>query len=135
MAFWRAAAAFLFVLATSGAAFSQDNAVLERRAAALGDEIRCVVCQAESINDSAAPMAADLRLLIREKMAAGASDDEIKNWLRDRYGDFILLRPPVQGNTYILWSAPVLIGIFAIWPLAKLTLRARMRRLRGSSRK
>jgi cytochrome c-type biogenesis protein CcmH len=74
----------------------------------LGQQIRCVVCQSESIEDSQADMAHDMRLLVREKIAAGWSDAQITEYLRARYGDFILLRPPVQENTLLLWGAPVL---------------------------
>ena len=90
----------------------------EARAVALGGEFRCVVCQAESINDSAATMARDLRRLVRERIAAGATDDEIRAYVRARYGDFILLRPPVQANTTVLWMAPLVVlltaGVFIV---------------------
>ena len=84
------------------------DAVQESRAQSLGYEIRCVVCQSESINDSQADMARDLRLLVRDKIKAGMSDDEVREFLRSRYGDFILLKPPFQANTLLLWLFPVI---------------------------
>ena len=80
---------------------------------ALGHEIRCVVCQSESIEDSQADAARDLRQLVRDKIAAGWSDAQIADYLRARYGDFILLRPPVQPNTWLLWLCPALFLIIA----------------------
>jgi cytochrome c-type biogenesis protein CcmH len=79
----------------------------EARALKLGSEIRCVVCQSESINDSQADMAYDLRQLVRDKIAAGWDDRRITDYIRARYGDFILLRPPFQANTYLLWLSPL----------------------------
>jgi len=84
------------------------DAAQEQRAQALGQEIRCVVCQSESIEDSQAEMAHDMRLLVRDKIREGWSDTQITEYLRTRYGDFVLLRPPVQENTTLLWAAPVL---------------------------
>ncbi len=91
-------------------AMSAENALpdpaQEERAEKVGSELRCVVCQSESINDSQAEMAHDMRILIREKIKGGWTDDQILGYLRDRYGDFILLRPPFQTNTYVLWLLP-----------------------------
>lgn len=86
----------------------------EARARAMFAEVRCVVCQNESIDDSEAEMAHDLRQIVREQVAAGRSDDQIRAFLVERYGDFILLKPPVDPVTAILWGAPfaiVLIGV------------------------
>jgi cytochrome c-type biogenesis protein CcmH len=80
----------------------------EARALAIGNEVRCVVCQSESINDSQADMARDLRKLVRDKISLGWSDAQIFDYMRARYGDFILLRPPFQLNTLMLWLSPVL---------------------------
>ena len=85
---------------------------LETRARSLSAEIRCLVCQNQSIDDSDAELARDLRLIIRERLVAGDSDSEIQAFLVARYGDFVLLRPPFKPVTYILWVAPFL--IFAI---------------------
>jgi len=93
---------------------------LEARAVALGEELRCVVCQSESINSSQASMASDMRLLVRDKISAGWSDQKILDFLRVRYGDFILLRPPVQNNTYLLWASPLIFLILATGLVATL---------------
>lgn len=84
---------------------------LEARARALSAELRCLVCQNESIDESRAPLAHDLRILIRQHIAAGESNREIKAYLVARYGDFILLKPPVKLETLLLWGAPILILI------------------------
>jgi cytochrome c-type biogenesis protein CcmH len=81
---------------------------LEARAQALGRELRCLVCQNQSIEDSNADLARDLRLLVRERIAAGASDDQVMQFVHSRYGDFVLLRPPVSAATLLLWATPVL---------------------------
>lgn len=85
----------------------------EARAMAIGGELRCVVCQSESINDSQADMARDMRQLVRDKISSGWNDAQIIDYIRARYGDFILLRPPFQANTYILWLCPVLLLSFS----------------------
>jgi cytochrome c-type biogenesis protein CcmH len=84
----------------------------EARAVALQKELRCVVCQNESINDSGAPLAADMRAVLRERMAAGDSDAEIKAYFVNRYGDFVLMRPPLNRATIALWAAPALFLAF-----------------------
>lgn len=89
--------------------------VLEQRARALSSELRCVVCQNQSIDDSDAPLAKDLRRLVRDRLAAGDSDAEVKDYLVNRYGTFVLLRPPVQSNTILLWALPFLICAIALW--------------------
>jgi len=95
----------------------------ETRARALQKELRCMVCQGESIDESNAPLAADLRRLIREHIAAGESDDAIKQYLVARYGDFILMQPPFDANTYALWLTPFAVLIaaagVAIWVVRK----------------
>ncbi len=103
--------ATLFVLALPSVACSDDalsNPDQEARAAFLGSELRCVVCQSQSINDSEADMARDMRLLVRAKVADGWDDQQILSFMQARYGDFILLKPPIQGNTYLLWGLPLL---------------------------
>jgi cytochrome c-type biogenesis protein CcmH len=86
-----------------------NDPLLEARAVAIGNELRCVVCQSESVEDSQADMARDLRRLVRDKIASGWSDRQVIDYVRARYGDFILLRPPVQANTILLWLSPLLI--------------------------
>ncbi len=84
------------------------DATLESRARKLSAELRCLVCQNQSIDDSNAPLARDLRLLVRERLAAGDSDGDVKRFLVARYGEFVLLNPPLGWHTVALWLAPVL---------------------------
>jgi cytochrome c-type biogenesis protein CcmH len=84
---------------------------LEARARGLSAQLRCLVCQNQSIDDSDAPLAHDIRVLIRERLAAGESDGAIETFLVSRYGDFILLKPPLRLNTLALWGGPPLILI------------------------
>jgi cytochrome c-type biogenesis protein CcmH len=80
--------------------------VLEARARALSAELRCMVCQNQSIDDSDAPLARDLRILLRERLVAGDSDAEVTDFLVDRYGEFVLLKPTVAPHTILLWATP-----------------------------
>ncbi len=82
---------------------------LEARARALSTQLRCLVCQNESIDDSQAQLAHDLRVLIRQRIMAGESNKEIKDFLVSRYGDFILLKPPLKPETLLLWGTPILL--------------------------
>ena len=86
-----------------------DDPALEARARTLSAEIRCLVCQNESIDSSNADKARELRLLVRERLVAGDSDQEVLDYLVARYGDFVLLRPPFKPSTYLLWFGPLLI--------------------------
>jgi cytochrome c-type biogenesis protein CcmH len=89
----------------------------EARAQALDREIRCVQCQNEPIAQSTADIAGDMRALVRERIAAGDSDAEIRAFFRDRYGDFVLFRPPWDARTWALWAAPILlfgVGLAAV---------------------
>jgi cytochrome c-type biogenesis protein CcmH len=85
------------------------NPRLEARARALSTQLRCLVCQNESIDDSQAQLAHDLRVLIRQRIEAGESDQQIKDFLVSRYGDFILLKPPFKTDTLLLWGTPILL--------------------------
>jgi cytochrome c-type biogenesis protein CcmH len=80
---------------------------LEARARALGKELRCLVCQNQSIDDSDADLAKDLRHLVRERLVAGDSDEQVRAFVTDRYGDFVLLKPPVRPITWLLWFGPL----------------------------
>jgi cytochrome c-type biogenesis protein CcmH len=82
---------------------------LEARARALSGQLRCLVCQNESIDESNAPLAHDLRVLLRERIAAGDSDTQAVKFLTDRYGDFVLLKPPFEPATYLLWFGPIIV--------------------------
>lgn len=87
----------------------------EARARRLSAELRCLVCQNQSIDDSDAELARDLRRLVRERIAAGESDGAIRQFLVARYGDFVLLRPPLNAKTLLLWSLPALGLLGGIW--------------------
>lgn len=90
----------------------------EARARNLSRELRCMVCQNQSIDDSDAPLARDLRLLVRERIAAGNTDQQVMDFLVARYGEFVLLKPRVEGQTLILWLIPPLVlvgGGLALW--------------------
>ena len=90
----------------------QDRA-LEQRARALSKQLRCLVCQNQSIDDSDADLARDLRRIVREQLVAGRSDGEIMDYLTARYGDFVLLKPPVEPATWGLWFGPALLLVIA----------------------
>ena len=108
----RAVAVFFFLLLTTGIASAVEpdemlkDPALEARARSLSAELRCMVCQNQSIDDSDAPLADDLRVLLRERIAAGDSDDAVMDFLVARYGEFILLKPRLNGHTLILWGLP-----------------------------
>jgi cytochrome c-type biogenesis protein CcmH len=90
---------------------------LEARARAISHDLRCMVCQNQSIDDSEAPLARDLRLLVRERLKTGDSDLQVVDFMVARYGEFVLLRPRVSWHTAILWGAPpaiLIVGLFAI---------------------
>ncbi len=86
-----------------------DDPVLEERARDISRQLRCVVCQNQNIDESTAPLAGDLRLIIRERLVVGDSNEEVVTFVVDRYGDFVLLRPPFQDDTYVLWFGPLII--------------------------
>jgi cytochrome c-type biogenesis protein CcmH len=99
-----------------------SDAVLEARARALSRELRCMVCQNQSIDDSEAPLARDLRILVRERLQAGDSDRQVIDFLVARYGEFVLLRPRFSWHTAVLWLGPaalLLIGGCAVLVLAR----------------
>lgn len=100
----------------------------EKRVTTIATELRCLVCQNESIAGSRADLAVDLRRQIREQIAAGKSDEEIMNYMVERYGDFVRYRPPVKGTTLLLWFGPALLLAVGLVALA-LYLRRRNGRL------
>ncbi|MEQ1865866.1 MAG: cytochrome c-type biogenesis protein [Micropepsaceae bacterium] len=109
-------------LATTAFAVEPDEILadpaLEARARAITQELRCVVCQNQSIDDSNAPLAKDMRVLVRERVKLGESDDQIRAYLVQRYGNFVLLKPPLQADTLALWFSPLVflaIGFALVW--------------------
>jgi cytochrome c-type biogenesis protein CcmH len=122
------AAVFVAFLALSLPAYAVQpdeilkDATAESRARNLSSELRCLVCQNESIDDSNAPLARDLRLLVRERITAGDTDAQVKAFLVQRYGEFVLLRPPVSLRTLALYGAPfaaLALGGLLIWRRAR----------------
>ncbi|MBI3437902.1 MAG: cytochrome c-type biogenesis protein CcmH [Proteobacteria bacterium] len=117
----------LFVMAAPALAVEPSEMLrdpaLEARARDISEHLRCVVCQNQTIDDSNAPLAHDMRLLVRERLMAGDSDRQVIDYIVARYGDFVLLRPPWQPDTWALWIAP-----FAIFALALLGLFSQVRR-------
>jgi cytochrome c-type biogenesis protein CcmH len=98
------------------------NPQLEARARQLSEELRCMVCQNQSIDDSAAPLARDLRLLVRERLTAGDSDQQVLNYLVARYGEFVLLKPRFELQNLLLWGLPpfaLLAGMIALFVTAR----------------
>jgi cytochrome c-type biogenesis protein CcmH len=120
----------------------------EVRARELGKGLRCLVCQNQSIEDSDASLARDLRRLVREQIEQGASDQDVIRFVHERYGDFVLLRPPVNAFTFVLWATPALAllgGLLVIWRARRRAAgfgdtdlteaeRARLAELQGSPR-
>jgi len=117
----------VLLLAVAMPAFAQEpqlaDPALEQRARNLSYEIRCVVCQSQSVAESDSDIARDMRGLIREQIAAGQSDQQIRDYLVARYGDFVLFEPPFKATTYVLW-----IGPFALLALASIGVAVYFRR-------
>ncbi|MEZ5862659.1 MAG: cytochrome c-type biogenesis protein [Geminicoccaceae bacterium] len=105
-----------------------DDPVLEARARAIGKELRCLVCQNQSIDDSDADLARDLRHLVRERLLAGDSDAEIRQFMVDRYGAFVLLEPPLTTGTLLLWGGP-----FLVLAVGAVLLAVNLRRRRAAT--
>jgi cytochrome c-type biogenesis protein CcmH len=108
---------FGLCLATTATSFAVlpdevlKDATLESRARLISQDLRCLVCQNQSIDDSDASLARDLRLIVRERLTAGDSDSQVFDYVVARYGNFVLLKPPVQSDTALLWAAPfILLG-------------------------
>jgi cytochrome c-type biogenesis protein CcmH len=112
-------------LAAKEAAPAAADPVLEKRVMALAEELRCLVCQNQTLAESNAPLAEDLRNQLRERMRQGQSDREVVDFLVQRYGDFVLYRPPLKGTTILLWFGPLLLLVAGF---AVLLRRVRRRR-------
>jgi len=110
------AASLILLCIFSSPVFSQD---LEKRTAALAQELRCLVCQNQTLADSNAPLAVDLRNQIREQLAAGKSEGDVKDYMVARYGDFVLYRPPFNAATALLWAGPFLLLLFGFFLLIR----------------
>ncbi len=120
------AACLAFVMLYAGLSEAQEpgDAPVENvdaRTEAISKTLRCVVCQNQSIYDSNAPLAEDMRRLVRKRVEAGDSDDETREYLRARYGDYVLMSPPLQMNTLLLWGGPlILVLLGGAWFLMRL---------------
>lgn len=100
-----------------------EDPVVEQRLVVIAEELRCLVCQNESLAGSRAELAMDLRREVRSLIKSGKTDAEIKEFLVSRYGDFILYRPPVKPSTWLLWFGPLLLLLGAIWILISIVRR------------
>lgn len=90
------------------------NPALEMRAREISQDLRCLVCQNQSIDDSNAPLARDLRVIVRERLTAGDSNQQVFDYVVSRYGNYVLLTPPLQGDTFLLWASPFIMLIIAL---------------------
>ena len=124
-----AAIVFLCFVAAPAHAVRPDEMLadpaLEARAREVSRELRCLVCRNQSIDDSDADLAHDLRVLVRERLKAGDSDKQVVAYIRARYGDFVLLRPPFEAGTVLLWAGPALILIVGGFAIARFYRRRR----------
>jgi cytochrome c-type biogenesis protein CcmH len=117
-------ARLLFVLFLWAAqAYPAEN--LDKRVAALADELRCLVCQNQTLAESNAPLAIDLRTQIREQLARGASEGEVRAFMVARYGDFVLYNPPFKASTAALWLGPFALLALGLWVLRRVATRRR----------
>jgi cytochrome c-type biogenesis protein CcmH len=107
-------ALFCLLVFCAGAALAETDVEREARVAEIAAGLRCMVCQNQSIADSNADLAVDLRQQIREQLDAGRSDEEIRAYMAERYGDFILYQPPLKGSTWLLWVGPALLLIIGV---------------------
>ena len=127
----RAAFVFLFLIGLASPAFAATgpehlaDPAQEARAVTLQKQFRCLVCQGESLDESNAPLADDLRRLIRARIEAGDTDDQIERYLVARYGDFILMKPPLKPDTYVLWFGPMLVLFLGVVVAAWVIRRSR----------
>ncbi|MFM8821301.1 MAG: cytochrome c-type biogenesis protein [Phenylobacterium sp.] len=128
LSFLAALAAVLCLAAAADPAERLPDPAQEARARTLFKEVRCMVCQNESIEESEADLAVDLRRLVRERIAAGDDDASVRRWLLDRYGEFVLLKPAFSFANLALWMAPIVAVIAGF-----LALAARFRRVAGPS--
>jgi cytochrome c-type biogenesis protein CcmH len=117
----------LFLVLFCGLAMAQEDAALEKRVRELSHELRCLVCQNQTLADSNAPLAVDLRNQVREQLKSGKSERDVIEFLTARYGDFVLYRPPFKASTALLWAGP-----FVLLAVGLALLVARLRRRRAA---
>ena len=97
----------------------EEQSALDKRVMAIASELRCLVCQNQTIADSQADLAVDLRRTIHEQLANGATDRQVIDFMTARYGDFVLYRPPLKATTVLLWTGPFLLAAFVLWFLVR----------------
>lgn len=128
---WLLAVLMLLALAAPAYAVRPDEMLsdpkLEARARDIGRELRCLVCRNQSVDDSDADLAHDIRVLVRQRLAAGDTNAQVIAYIRSRYGDYVLLKPPFQLDTWLLWGGPGLILLVGLWAAGRyLRRQARM---------
>ena len=116
-------ARLLVLLLLAFPSWAQDDPVLERRVTDLAHELRCLVCQNQTLADSNAPLAVDLRNQIREQLKAGKSEREVQEFMVARYGDFVLYRPPFKASTAALWLGPFALLLIGAWLFFRIVKR------------
>lgn len=122
----------IFMLALASSAWAKEAAPvaadpqLEKRVMGLAEELRCLVCQNQTLADSNAPLAVDLRNQVREQLKSGKSEQDVIDFLVARYGDFVLYRPPFKATTLLLWVGPLLLALFGIGMLVRRLKRRRV---------
>src|SRR5919197_3933594 len=109
-----------------GIALGQEDPLLEKRVHDLSSDLRCLVCQNQTLADSNAPLAVDLRNQIREQLKAGKSERDVRAFMVERYGDFVLYRPPFKALTAALWLGPFVLLILSAWILYRRVARRRV---------
>ena len=113
------ALALAFFLGGAAANTSQSDADVDARVHALAQQIRCVVCQNQTLADSNAELAVDLRKQMRQQLVAGNDEQAVKDYLVQRYGDFVLYKPPLKPVTWLLWFGPLLLLVLVVWMLVR----------------
>jgi cytochrome c-type biogenesis protein CcmH len=119
--------ALLLVTTQSFAVLPEEilpDPALEARARVISQDLRCLVCQNQSIDDSNAPLAKDLRVIVRERLTAGDTNEQVFGYVVSRYGNYVLLKPPLQADTFLLWASPFIILVIAL-SVALIYLRRR----------
>jgi cytochrome c-type biogenesis protein CcmH len=109
--------AMFFVAPQSFAVLPEEilkDPALEARARVISQDLRCLVCQNQSIDDSNAPLAKDLRVIVRERLTAGATNEQVFDYVVSRYGNYVLLNPPLQSDTFLLWASPFIMLVIAL---------------------
>jgi cytochrome c-type biogenesis protein CcmH len=113
-------------LLLAGAVMAQSDSAMDKRVAALAVELRCLVCQNQTLADSNAPLAVDLRNQIREQLETGASEQDVIDYMVARYGDFVLYKPPFKASTLALWLGPFVLLALGVWALLRQIARRRV---------